>query len=74
MQKDFHHIYMLKWFQIHRMIISWINEHNVKNDIFISFKCYIWYIFKIGKVHKKLIINKSFGSFNCNLTQRFKAH
>jgi len=32
----------MKRLQIHRMITSWINEHNVKNSIFISFKCYMW--------------------------------
>jgi hypothetical protein len=26
----------------------------------------MWYIFKMNKVHKKLIINKSLGSFNCD--------
>jgi hypothetical protein len=26
----------MKWLQIHRMITSWVNEHNVKNGIFIS--------------------------------------
>jgi hypothetical protein len=66
MQKDFHNI--MKWFQIHRMITSWVNEHNVKKKKFISFKCYMWYIFEVNMVHKNLIVNKSFGSFNCDLT------
>jgi hypothetical protein len=34
----------------------------------------MWYIFKVDMVQKKLIINKSFGSFDCDLTQWFKAH
>jgi len=55
------------------MITSWVNEHNFKNSIFISFKCYMWYIFKVDIIHKKLIVNKSFGSFNCDFTHR-KAH
>jgi hypothetical protein len=29
----------------------------------------MWYIVKVDMVHKKLTINKSFGSFNCDLTQ-----
>jgi hypothetical protein len=29
----------------------------------------MWYIFKVDKVHKKLTVNKSLGSFNCDLTQ-----
>ncbi len=70
MQKDLHNT--MKWFQIHRMGISWVNEHNVENSIYIyiyiSFKCYMWYILKIGRVHKNLIVNKSFGSFNCDPT------
>jgi len=34
----------------------------------------MWYIFKVGSIHKKLIINKSFGSFDCDPTQQSKAH
>ncbi len=66
MQKDFHNT--MKWLQIHRMETSWGNEHNVKNIIFISFICYMWYMFKVGRVHKNLIVNKYFGSFNCDPT------
>jgi hypothetical protein len=43
----------MKWLQIHRMITSWVNEHSVENSIFISFKCYMWYIFKVDMLHKK---------------------
>ncbi len=28
----------------------------------------MWYTFKIDRVHKKLTVNKSFGSFNYDLT------
>jgi hypothetical protein len=28
----------------------------------------MWYIFKVNMVHKKLIVNKSFSSFNCDPT------
>jgi hypothetical protein len=31
----------------------------------------MWYIFKVNKVHKKLIVNKSIGSFNFDFTYVF---
>jgi hypothetical protein len=49
MQKNLHNT--MKWLQTDKIIPSWVNKHNVVIYLFISLKCYMWYVFKIDRIH-----------------------